>query len=104
MPIRCRQGIGPGSTSNPIPNAFEAPAPASPVGLDSPGATPAREDVGPRHVVFVYVVGTRPKLQNRRRMLEAYGDGGWVDWKPLLPPHRPPHRLGTRRVWSTART
>ena len=55
-----------------IPNAFEAPAPASPVGLDSPAATPAREDVGPRHVVFVYVVGTRaaaPELAPHARSL-----------------------------------
>jgi len=69
-----------------IPNAFEAPAPASPGGPNGPATTPAREDVGPRHVVFVYVVGTRAELQNWRRMLEAYGDGGWVDWRPYFPP------------------
>jgi FxsC-like protein len=59
-----------------IPNAFEGP--------NDPVATPA---VGPRHVVFVYVVGKRAELQNWRRMLEAYGDGGWDDWKPYFPPN-----------------
>jgi FxsC-like protein len=69
-----------------IPNAFEALVPTGPSGPNGPVATSAREDVGPRHVVFVYVVGTRAELQNWRRMVEAYGDDGWVDWRPYFPP------------------
>jgi FxsC-like protein len=66
-----------------IPNAF-APAPAS--SYDGPGVPMVRQDIGPRHVVFVYVVGTRPELQNWRRKVDAYGDGGWIDWRPYFPP------------------
>lgn len=69
-----------------IPNAFEASALAGLIGPNVPVATPAREAVGPRYVVFVYVVGTRADLQNRRRMLEAYADDG-CDWRPYFPPH-----------------
>ena len=69
-----------------IPNAFEAAALTGLMGPNVPVETSARAAVGPRHVVFVYVVGTRAELQNWRHMLEAYGDGGWVDWRPYFPP------------------
>jgi TIR domain len=72
-----------------IPNAFEAGAPAR-QGLIGPMPTPAGEAIGPRYVVFVYVVGTRVDLQNWRRMLEAYADNG-CDWRPYFPPDN--HRV-----------
>jgi FxsC-like protein len=69
-----------------IPNAFEVAAAAA--GGPRPGATsPTPHDGGPRHVVFVYVVGTRAEVEhgNWRTNIASYGDG-WVDWKPYFPP------------------
>ena len=66
-----------------VPNAFAtaSPSPVRVLGL----ANLLPQTAGPRHAQFVYVVGRRDELQAFRRVVDAYGEEGELDWKPYFP-------------------
>ncbi len=76
-----------------VPNAFLPP----PLAHAEAGTAPAATFVGPRHALFVYVVGRRAELQPLRRRLDAYGDEE-LDWKPYLPLGNDPVYVLAQRV------
>jgi FxsC-like protein len=64
----------------------DAPDAASPAAGSPLEAQPDEPRMGPRFVIFAYVVGTARDLAGEgRRNRDCYGDNGWLDWKPYHP-------------------